>query len=670
MKRYFIILITSIVMIVLSVAGLWIFKSIPVQVKQETAQVNYSQTGNYSYLIYLKPSYLYGPAPQISLPNPQYPMAAVGTIDFTYSFSPVTKGTESAYVDAVLENPGIWQKTINLVPQTSKTDDFSLSFSLYPNQMNSLFDAIEKETGITASPRSLTVNVHINLGADSLVQSLPITLDKTLIEISSNLNQTLPEGKGKFNYTLNRKKQSLVGIYPAEIVKSLDFTFNYQPVTPKSATVSVEAVLENPGIWQKRITLVPEASISGNLQEQFTLSLDDIQNQFNDIDQQTKLTTSPRLVTIKASVVRGNDSFVQSLPITIDKGVIEIPGDLQLVQPNGTGIFDYVVNLKPNSLFSSSTLHPPQPTPTPTGQMASNYDINLKPDPAPADSSEISLNPGQTAFTNLVDKMVVTLDYQFQADQQVNALSTNVDISAIIEAPNVWSKTFTLLHASKSGSFNLSFPIDMAGYIAMLQAIKAETGVSPDSYNISIVANLHTTGETNFGKIDETFSPSMKGTITGNVLQWNKDLTTNLPGSIKTTKTTPNPQKYIGLSARGVVNLIWVVAVIFLVLFGLSLALFIKTKPVSLPQLEKESLQIKKKYGKRMVEALNHAPPDGETTISLGAMEDLIKVADELAKPIIYQEPVSNGELHAYFILDGTTRYQYLLNLDSRNGKQ
>src|ERR1017187_1161190 len=127
-------------MIVLSLAGLVIFNSIPVQVKQETAQVNYSQNATFSYLIYLKPSYLYGPVPQIPLPNPQYPTAAVGTINFTYSFSPVAKGPESTYVEAVLENPGLWQKKINLVPDTSTSGDFSLSFSLDPDQMNSLFD--------------------------------------------------------------------------------------------------------------------------------------------------------------------------------------------------------------------------------------------------------------------------------------------------------------------------------------------------------------------------------------------------------------------------------------------------------------------------------------------------------------------------------------------------
>ena len=60
--------------------------------------------------------------------------------------------------------------------------------------------------------------------------------------------------------------------------------------------------------------------------------------------------------------------------------------------------------------------------------------------------------------------------------------------------------------------------------------------------------------------------------------------------------------------------------------------------------------------------ALKHVPSESEKTILLGSMEDLIKVADELAKPIIYQEPGLEGGQHIYSVMDGTTRYQYSLS--------
>jgi hypothetical protein len=504
-KKYF--LIASIVLIVLSLACFLTLILIPTRIRQETTLVSYEQTSNFSYLIYLKPSYIYGPDPQTPPPNSQYPLSGVGSIDFSYSFSLVAPGPSSAYIEAVLENPGIWQKKINLAPDTSAAGDLTLSFSLDPNRMNSLFDAIEKETGITASQRVMTLNAHITAGGDSLVQSLPVTLDNNLVEISGNLNQSMAIGIGKFKYVVNRSQG------------------------------------------------VPD---------------------------------------------------------------------------------EY------------------------------SYEINTAPAPASVVSPAAILGPGQTAFTRLIDKMNVTFSYQFLSDQAVNDLNTEVNINAVIEDPGVWSRKFPLLQTSKSGNFSLTFPVDLATYIALLQSIYDETGVSSNSYNISISAVLHTTGETKFGKIDEVFSPSLKAAIAGNIAQWNKNLTTNQPGFIKATSIISNPQTYFGLSAVWSRTLSAIGGIIFLILCGLSLVLYFKMKPARRSQTEQEADRIRKKYGVRLVEALNYAPSEGEKTLSLGSMEDLIKVADELSKPIIYQPPDSIRVMYAYFVLDGSTRYQYLLEAGLR----
>ena len=42
-------------------------------------------------------------------------------------------------------------------------------------------------------------------------------------------------------------------------------------------------------------------------------------------------------------------------------------------------------------------------------------------------------------------------------------------------------------------------------------------------------------------------------------------------------------------------------------------------------------------------------------------MEDLMKIADELLKPVIHQPPTTPEEAHGYYVFDGATRYEYLL---------
>jgi len=62
-----------------------------------------------------------------------------------------------------------------------------------------------------------------------------------------------------------------------------------------------------------------------------------------------------------------------------------------------------------------------------------------------------------------------------------------------------------------------------------------------------------------------------------------------------------------------------------------------------------------------VAEAMGGTPMEGEKIISLGSLEDLVKVADELSKPIIHQSPNAAEERHIYYISDGAIRYQYVL---------
>ena len=94
--------------------------------------------------------------------------------------------------------------------------------------------------------------------------------------------------------------------------------------------------------------------------------------------------------------------------------------------------------------------------------------------------------------------------------------------------------------------------------------------------------------------------------------------------------------------------------------------LYVRFKPTELSQTEKELLQVKKRYGKHIAEIINQTPIEGEKIISLGSMEDLIKVADELGKPIIHQAPSQPQEPHAYYVFDGATRYQYIISTGSK----
>ncbi len=58
--------------------------------------------------------------------------------------------------------------------------------------------------------------------------------------------------------------------------------------------------------------------------------------------------------------------------------------------------------------------------------------------------------------------MDVTFRYRFNSDKAISEITSDVGVTAVLEAPNLWSKTFNLLSTTKGGDFTVSFPLDVA----------------------------------------------------------------------------------------------------------------------------------------------------------------------------------------------------------------
>ena len=101
---------------------------------------------------------------------------------------------------------------------------------------------------------------------------------------------------------------------------------------------------------------------------------------------------------------------------------------------------------------------------------------------------------------------------------------------------------------------------------------------------------------------------------------------------------------------------------IFFLCFVASMVLYVRSRPGELPWIEKEVARAKKKYG----EIIAEAKIQGGKTVSVDSVQDLIRIASELGKPVIHQSPTGSGEPHAYYIFDGATRYQYLLGVQNK----
>jgi hypothetical protein len=430
--------------------------------------------------------------------------------------------------------------------------------------------------------------------------------------------------------------------YPTEIIESIEMTFSYTPAEEISAEVEVKAILENPNLWQKEITLVPAATKTGDFTIVFPLDISELNQLFDTIDEEIKITSSNRQVTIVATVLTEGDVFIQSLPINLGQTVIEVDSNLQLTQAGATGEFDYSVHLKENTLFDTATLKSPPVIP---------------PSPSPPPPPLKTVGTGELLFSNLTDKMDITFSYSLKSDKPVSQVAEEVEIRAVVENPEMWSKTFILMpRTSQSGDFTVTVTLDINQMLEILQTIRSEAGVSAPSHNLTVTADVYTTAQTEFGPIVEVFSQTMSTTLGEGTLDWSEELISSKPGSIETSRMIP--KKFLGLSVSAARILFPVLASIFLALSMGLLMLYVKYGPARLPKIEREALRAKKRYRDLIVDVKElPATVANEMVIALGSLDDLITTAEELGKVVLHK---AETEKHTYCVVDATIIYQYV----------
>jgi hypothetical protein len=485
--------------------------------------------------------------------------------------------------------------------------------------------------------------------AVSVSRPVRVTQKDTLISYAQN---------SRFTYAIYLKPSYLYGPAPATqtvaefpqaVVENIAFTYSFQPSEADvSGTTRVEAVLENPGIWQKALELIPATATSGNFTLDFSLDTQQINNIFTQIENGIDIPSSSRSVTIHAYFQSGSNVNVQSLPITIEDNLIKIPDTLSSTQDAGSGQFAYSINPVVPAIQTGDISYP---------------SFNLSGRQSPATSGEpVILQPGQTDFINLIEKMNVNFVYQFQTDKPVENLKMSVDVVTGLAASQSWSKSFDLLQTEENGNFNLDFPVDIPGYTLLMQAINSETGATPPSYNLTVTINIHTTGQTAYGPIDETFSPALKGTIANNIITWAPVLTDSKTGVISQTTTSGN--KYLGVSVPAARGILGIFSIAFLLLFSLKAVSYSRRRGIESSDFARETQKIQKRYGTRIAESVGNTLVSEKNPVSMNSIEDLMKIADELGKPVVHQSGGAPGETQSYYVIDGNTCYQYTLPVD------
>ena len=301
--------------------------------------------------------------------------------------------------------------------------------------------------------------------------------------------------------------------------------------------------------------------------------------------------------------------------------------NIPIITYNHQGHFSYVAYLTENTVYNTSKLYPEQ------GNIFKKI----------------------TAYIN------GSLNYRFYVMQNADIYG-NYTLTAKIHT-DLWEKEYTLIPKTSFSSnnkqqagFDTIFPINFTRFESIVGQIDNETGITSLSPTLIMKFNIDINAGTDKGIISELFTPWLNVSLGDNVIDIEGNLSQYQTGYLsETVETTKSGviEKQTNWSAY------FVILLIILFLFVFFTTTEIPTKDVTNRQIRK----IKKKYGEWIVETEELPTTKDAKTIPMKTLDDLVKISEELGKPIIY---TTKNEKHTFSVLEEKIHYQYVLTDNGR----
>ena len=268
-----------------------------------------------------------------------------------------------------------------------------------------------------------------------------------------------------------------------------------------------------------------------------------------------------------------------------------------------------------------------------------------------------TLGEGMSYISELVDSIDANFTYEFNSDGERD-ISGNYNIIATVEGnissgenfETIWEKDFPIIKNKNFSSTN--------GEVLINEDIR----LNLDEYNDFVIEAVDSTGvdfETNLIvklDIDLDDIEAFEDKTSNIVIPLNTSLfkitineTEEEQGTMTGTTSGENSIDRSKLIIYGIIIGLGVLGLIFMVFFTES---DLEKEP-----FEKELDNIFKKHGDRLVALSSHV--DISNSIMVRSIDDLVRIADELNRPILYKFSKDSKEISKFFITNGDEIYVF-----------
>lgn len=271
------------------------------------------------------------------------------------------------------------------------------------------------------------------------------------------------------------------------------------------------------------------------------------------------------------------------------------------------------------------------------------------------------LDEGMSYITAFVDYINVNFHYKFTGERDAG-LEGQYSLIAKVRGytgegekmVNIWEKDFPIVE-NKSFVFRGSeksiredVKIDLERYNTFVKEIIESSRINCET-SLTVFMDISIKGETHKGTIEETLTPSVVIPLNTNMFQISGNTEINKPGAIVETTQVQLP-----VDKKEV--LLYVITLGVLLLGLVYMVFFTKSVIITKDPVEKMLKQIFKKHGDRLV-ALNSDLKDENRTYKVKSIDDLVRIADEICKPIMYKYSDDYKSIDKFYIIDNDEIY-------------
>lgn len=299
-----------------------------------------------------------------------------------------------------------------------------------------------------------------------------------------------------------------------------------------------------------------------------------------------------------------------------------------------------------------------------------DYDVYLKQNSL---YKEKNLKEGKIYITEFVDYIGANLKYEFNGERAAD-IKGEYNIIAKVKGftgegedlVNIWEKDFPIKQyewfKSNDGKILISESVilNLNDYNTFVREIKESSKIKC-STDLTLIMNINLTGTTVNGPIEKTISPSLIIPLDVDMFEIIEEDIVDQTEAIEEIKQVKKPINRNIIIIYGIIIVFLIIALIILIFFT-KLA-------CEKNQFEKELFKIFKKYGDRLV-ALN-SDINITNSKNVKSIEDLVKIADEIDRPIVYKYCENFKEINKFYVSDVNEIFildlEYLDNSEQTN---